>query len=375
MSGEQAAPRDAEQLLEEMPCGLLVTRMDGTIVRVNATFCRWIGMSAAELVGAKKLQELLTVGARIFHQTHWLPMLQMQGSISEVKFDVKAKDGRRLPMILNVMRRTADAGTFDEVCAFIAEDRNRYEKELLAARKRADSLVVFEKDRALFAEQMVGIVSHDLRNPLSVVLMAAKALSTRGVDLSEEQAQRMLANITRAAERSRRLVDDLLDFTVARVGNGLSVSREMTNVHLVTEKAVEELALAYPGRGLRHRGEGAAQAYADGDRLSQLLGNLVSNAMAYGDPTRDVTVSSLVEEGTARLAVHNFGNPIPANMLTAVFEPMVRGETPGSAQRNVGLGLFIVKAIAAAHDGRVEVTSSVEDGPIVAVSFPASPGT
>ncbi|WP_431257560.1 histidine kinase dimerization/phospho-acceptor domain-containing protein [Roseateles chitinivorans] len=256
MSGEQAAPRDAEQLLEEMPCGLLVTRMDGTIVRVNATFCRWIGMSAEELVGAKKLQELLTVGARIFHQTHWLPMLQMQGSISEVKFDVKAKDGRRLPMILNVMRRTTDAGTFDEVCAFIAEDRNRYEKELLAARKRADSLVVFEKDRALFAEQMVGIVSHDLRNPLSVVLMAAKALSTRGVDLSEEQAQRMLANITRAAERSRRLVDDLLDFTVARLGDGLSVSRELMDVHLVTEKAVEELALAYPGRGLLHRGGG-----------------------------------------------------------------------------------------------------------------------
>ncbi|WP_431257559.1 sensor histidine kinase [Roseateles chitinivorans] len=100
----------------------------------------------------------------------------------------------------------------------------------------------------------------------------------------------------------------------------------------------------------------------------------MSNAMAYGDPTRDVTVSSLVKEGTARLAVHNFGNAIPADMLTAVFEPMVRGETPGSAQRNVGLGLFIVKAIAAAHEGRVEVTSSVEDGTIFAVSFPALPG-
>ena len=93
MSGEQAAPRDAEQLLEEMPCGLLVTRMDGTIVRVNATFCRWIGMSAAELVGAKKLQELLTVGARIFHQTHWLPMLQMQGSISNVSPGRRCREG------------------------------------------------------------------------------------------------------------------------------------------------------------------------------------------------------------------------------------------------------------------------------------------
>ena len=126
-----------EQLFEDMPCGLLVTAADGTILRVNGTFCRWVGLSAEALVGRKRLQELLTMGARIFHQTHWLPMLQMQGSISEVKFDVKGASGKPLPMILNVQRRTTETGVYDQISAFIAEDRNKYERELLAARKRA----------------------------------------------------------------------------------------------------------------------------------------------------------------------------------------------------------------------------------------------
>jgi sigma-B regulation protein RsbU (phosphoserine phosphatase) len=360
-----------EQLFEEMPCGLLVTALDGTILRVNATFCRWVGLSAQDLVGHKKLQELFTVGARIFHQTHWLPMLEMQGSISEVKFDVMGKGGKALPMILNVLRRSAETGDHDEIAAFIAEDRNRYERELLAARKRADSLALLQQDRTLFAEQMIGIVSHDLRNPLSVVLLSATALAAKEDGLGDEKSRRMLANIVRAGERAQRLIEDLLDFTAARVGRGLTVSLEPIDLHPVAEKAVEEGALAHPGRSLRHVKAGDGSVSADADRLAQLLGNLVSNALAYGDPGRVVTVTSGVVDGTARLAVHNFGPVIPPDVLATMFDPMVRGGTLDNAARSVGLGLFIVRAIASAHAGSVAVTSTAEAGTEFALTFPA----
>ena len=196
-----------------MPCGLLVTAVDGTIVRVNRTFCTWVDLRPEDLVDKRKLQDLLTMGARIFHQTHWLPMLEMQGSISEVKFEVKGSGGKLLPMILNVLRRSTEAGVFDLISAFIAEDRNKYERELLAARKRADMLVVLEQDRALFAEQMIGIVSHDLRNPLAAVSYATQALLVGGKKLSDERSNRLLSNIARAGTRAQRLVEDLLDFT------------------------------------------------------------------------------------------------------------------------------------------------------------------
>lgn len=364
----------AEQLFEEMPCGLLVTAVDGTILRVNATFCGWVGVAAEELVGKKTLQALFTMGARIFHQTHWLPMLQMQGSISEVKFEVKREGGKPLPMLLNVLRRTTEHGVYDEISAVIAEDRNKYERELLAARKRADTLVVLEQDRALFAEQMIGIVSHDLRNPLAVVMLTTKMLVARGDTLSRDQSQRMLANIVRAGERAQRLIEDLLDFTVSRVGQGLSVSIGPIDLHQTAEKAVEELALAYPGRKLRHLQAGDGGVEADAHRLAQLLGNLVSNAMAYGDAAGTVSVTTRVVGDAATLTVHNTGPVIPSATLLTMFDPMVRGETSNNATRSVGLGLFIVRAIATAHGGDISVTSSATAGTQFTLSFPRQAG-
>src|SRR5688572_9933843 len=138
--GEGELP-DAEALFEEAACGLLLTGADGTIRRVNRTFCRWTGRPAEALVGQRKVQDLLTMGGKIFHQTHWAPLLQMQGSVAEVKLDVLHCDGHTLPMVMNVVRRRHPGGTFDEISTFVAEDRNKYEKELLLARRRAEELL------------------------------------------------------------------------------------------------------------------------------------------------------------------------------------------------------------------------------------------
>src|SRR5206468_8203916 len=167
----------------------------------------------------------------IFHQTHWAPLLQIQGSVAEVKLDVVHASGEVKPMILNAVSRAAGNVVRHEIAAFGAEDRHRYERELLQARRRAEelhtksleaqrALVAAQaeldvqkraaEDRALFAEQMVGIVSHDLRNPLSVIQLSATLLLR--ADLTEQQAGRVEA-ILRATGRSTRLIGDLLDFT------------------------------------------------------------------------------------------------------------------------------------------------------------------
>ena len=215
----QAIP-DLAGLFDEAPCGLIVTRLDGTIVKANGTFCDWIGIPRDELVGAKRLQELFTIGGRIFHQTHWAPSLQMQGSLAEVKFDLRHRDGRTIPMILNARRRQRREGEFDEIAAFVAEDRNRYERELMGARRKADALLEAERetrslmrDRALFAEQMVGIVSHDLRNPLSAILMGVQMLER----VDGERRTRILGHVRNSAERAQRLIEELLDFTLSLI--------------------------------------------------------------------------------------------------------------------------------------------------------------
>jgi sigma-B regulation protein RsbU (phosphoserine phosphatase) len=313
------------------------------------------------------------MGGRIFHQTHWLPLLQIQGSIAEVKLDVVARTGDTWPMVLNARRHAVDGRVVDDVAAFVARARDRFERELVQARRRledavAQATVLQEqaRDRAQVAEQMIAIVSHDLRNPLQTINMGALLLK-RG-DLSPRQ-QATVDRILRASDRSHRLIGDLLDFTAARLGKGIVVQPEPVDLHGTVADVVDELALAYPGRVLRHESTGRGTCEADPDRLAQLVGNLVANAMAYGDPQEPVTVRSAIEEAFS-IEVHNRGEPIPPHLQPTVFQPMVRGDGTPSAMRSVGLGLFIVSEIAKAHGGRMALESSAAAGTTFRATFP-----
>jgi sigma-B regulation protein RsbU (phosphoserine phosphatase) len=374
VTAAQPPSPEALALLDAAACGLLQTTDDGRFIRVNHMFCRWVGLTADDLVGRRSFQDLLTIGGRIFHQTHWAPLLRMQGSISEVKLDVRHSDGTTIPMVINAIRRDEHGVMVHEIAAYVARDRDKYERELLHARRRLEVLVAEAtrlqaeaRDRATFAEQMIGIVSHDLRNPLSIVAMGTTLL-TRG-DITASQRQ-LLARISRASDRASRLITDLLDFTQARLGGGLSVDRQPVDLHEAVHDALDGLALAYPGRAVHHARSGAGTCRVDGNRLAQLIGNLVANAMAYGDPGVPVTVTSTVEPARLTVAVHNAGPPIPADVQATLFQPMTRGTTEGSERRSVGLGLFIVREIARAHGGGVSVTSSEQAGTTFTAELP-----
>ncbi|MBD8612482.1 PAS domain-containing sensor histidine kinase [Pseudomonas putida] len=383
MSVEAVGIPDAEALYQQAPCALVLTNDKGLILKVNQTFCHWLAYTHEQLVGVRKLQELLTVGSRIFYQTHWMPLLVMQRSITEVKLDFLTADGKVTPMVLNAGRREHQGQVFDEVSAFIVADRIRFEQELLQAKRQAEDAlqrhVVLEHelnrqrelavDRALFAEQMIGIVSHDLRNPLQVVSMAAQYL--RSLDMTERQST-MLSHIGEATARSQRLINDLLDFTQARIGQGLAVNRAPVQLDRAIAAAVGSLRLLYPHREIVFStSDEALFCQADADRLAQLLGNLVSNAMTYGDGTSPVEVRVSAAQGTVEIAVHNVGEPIDEAELGSIFSPMTRGSELGREVRSVGLGLFIVSEIAKAHGGVVEVVSSALAGTTFTTRFPA----
>ena len=110
----------------------------GRIVRVNATFLRWTGYTREQLVGVKRFQDLLTAGGRIYHETHYAPLLRMQGTVREIAVDIVCADGRRLPVLVNSVLLTDAAGEprIVRTTVFDATERKRYERELLAARDR-----------------------------------------------------------------------------------------------------------------------------------------------------------------------------------------------------------------------------------------------
>lgn len=370
MGSSEALSAEEQTLFDSAACGLMRTQPNGTFLRVNETFAQWVGYAPAELVHQRRFQDLLTVGGRIFHQTHWVPLLQMQGSISEVKLELVHRDGTRLPVVLNAIHRKEGEPVHD-LAAFVARDRDKYEKELLASRRRLEQLVdelaaLHEqaKDRALFAEQMMGIVSHDLRNPISTIRMGAALLSR-----TTPAADKVVQRLSRAAARADRLITDLLDFTRARLGGGLTAARQRVELHEQVGAAVEDLRLAHPARALEHLALGSGECEADPHRLEQLLVNLVSNAVAYGDPSHPIVVESSVESETFSVSVQNRGTPIPKELHERLFQPMMRGSHGGSS-RSVGLGLFIVQEIVKAHAGRVELSSSEEAGTTFRATFP-----
>ncbi len=139
MTDELALLEDSpEDLYENAPCGYLSTRIDGTVVKVNRTFETWTGLDRKDLLGHKRLPDLLTAGGRIYYETHIAPLLQMQGDVREIAVEIMRADGTRLPALLNAVVHGDGSGNAAIVrtTIFDATDRRRYEQALLEARRR-----------------------------------------------------------------------------------------------------------------------------------------------------------------------------------------------------------------------------------------------
>ncbi|ANI34643.1 histidine kinase [Pseudomonas sp. JY-Q] len=387
MSIDKPPAPDFEDLFDGAPCGLVVTDEDGTILRSNRIFSLWMGISQ-EALTQRRFQDLLTMGGKIFHQTHWAPLMRMQGSVAEVKLDLKNASEQTVTMLLNGVRREHADGVYYELALFGTTDRDKYEREIVESRQRAEKLLwektsaeaallqakveldhAYEKSqqRAFFAEQMVAIASHDLKNPLTAIKMAADLL-VRGARSPRDTE--LLGQISQSSERAQRMIADLLEFALARVGRGIGITRRTVNLHMVIERSVDELRVAFPQARMIHEQVGVGLAEVDSDRMHQIVGNLVANSVAYGDLDQPIKVTSTLQGDIAMLSVHNLGNAIPESSLGSLFEPMTRVSELDTDLRSVGLGLFIVREIAKAHGGDVAVNSTNEMGTSFCVSFP-----
>ncbi|MEU0759355.1 SpoIIE family protein phosphatase [Streptomyces microflavus] len=129
-----------EDLYENAPCGYLSTLLDGQIAKANATLLNWLGYQRDDIVGRRKFSDLLTVGGRLYHETHFAPLLRMQGEISGIALELKAADGTRLPVLVTSTVKTGSDGEplLIRTTVFDARDRRAYEEELLRARKESE---------------------------------------------------------------------------------------------------------------------------------------------------------------------------------------------------------------------------------------------
>lgn len=223
-----------------------------------------------------------------------------------------------------------------------------------------------EHHRDLF----LGVLGHDLRNPLGAIIMGASMLASS--EAIDDKNARIAARVLNSARRMERMVRDLLDLTRTRLGAGIPIVRAPVDLGPICGQVMAELRGGHPDDSLVLETKGDLRGEWDGDRLAEVLSNVVGNAIEHGTKNGSVTVVARAHGDAVVVEIHNLGPPIPRNTLRTMFEPMVRHDRDGGRSANLGLGLYIADQVVRAHGGKITVTSSKATGTTFTIHLPRS---
>lgn len=233
--------------------------------------------------------------------------------------------------------------------AIRAEERS---DEADAARDRAEANERELRSIADFRETFIGIISHDLRNPLAATVLNVTEMIDRGhLDPVDKKSA---ARILRATERMIRMIEQLTDLTRARLGGGIRITAVPTDLGVVARQIIDELE---SGR-VRLDVVGDLTGTWDSDRLAQVLSNIVGNALRHARPETEVVVELRADGAEVVATITNLGNPIAPEVMPILFEPFRRGRSLDASTKNLGLGLYIADQIVRAHGGTLAARSS-----------------
>jgi signal transduction histidine kinase len=227
---------------------------------------------------------------------------------------------------------------------------------------------------AQLREQFMAVLSHDLKGPLTSIAMNAGLLMERPA-LSERELK-IVARITRSADRMGRMIRDFLDFTRTRLGGGFELDRVPGALADLCKHVVEEVEAAHQDRVVRFRADTPGWGLWDSDRMSQVVSNLIGNGLQYSPPDTPIEISIGDDASQVVLEVHNQGEPIPPDVLPVIFDPYFRvraGGRSGGTSQGLGLGLYISNQIVLAHGGTIAVRSEREAGTTFRVLLPSAP--
>jgi sigma-B regulation protein RsbU (phosphoserine phosphatase) len=315
-------------------------------------------------------------------------VMKIRASVGGIDLESPHKDGSLVDHLQRSLGVTADrflgvplvvgGDVMGILAVALPEDREAaVDGEWLLSALADQAAVALEKsrldERGKFRDRLIGIVSHDLRNPLNTILLGASILL--GSDEMSPYSMKTLARMKSAAERAERMISDILDYTQAHLGGGIRVNRKPDDLGPIFRQVLDEIEISAPEHAFELVLAGDTRAELDGDRIAQVLGNLLSNAVSYSSPDSQIRVELRGEVSSVWFTVHNVGSVIPPERLGDIFQPMQQ-VMPGTGRghRSVGLGLYIVESIVTSHRGSLAVTSTAEGGTTFRVTLPRVAG-
>jgi PAS domain S-box-containing protein len=398
LSDRGVPEEDLEDLFENAPCGYVSARPDGRITKANRTLAAWLGRDQGQLVG-RRLQDLLNVAGKIYHETHIAPLLRMQGFFDEIALDFVRADGSLLPALVNAAERRDASGRVRciRVAVFKAPDRRRYERELLEARRASERAhAELRESEARFRElqakllhvsrlsaagEMAAALAHELNQPLTAVAGAVRAawrmLAASAPDRPPPPAEVREA-LDLAAEQSLR-AGQIIKRLRGLVAKGEAQELRGEDLPRLVEEAA---ALALAGG----KANGVAIAFrldpalppvlVDRIQIEQVLVNLVRNAFeAMSDDAGDgggtarrelVVAATPAGPGSVVVSVADTGPGLAPEVAGRPFEPFASTKPEG-----MGVGLAICRTIVEAHGGRIWAESN-PSGTVFRFTLPAT---
>ena len=332
----------------------------------------WWTSAALEMLGYRRLEDLNKDVATLIEQ---IPTRYLDGSpvpADELVY-IKALQGERA--VREVLVRHPATGE-DVALRSSAAPVRLGDRVVGAVAVNIDITARLAEEAELraaldFRDRILGVLSHDVRNPLGVVLTSAglleRQLAAAGSDKQLTVVKRMIDN-ARAIER---MVRDLVDYTRTRHGRGLPIFAVEADLLQLCQQVIDGMRVLHPDRALQLSSAGDTVTTVDPDRATQVIANLVGNAILYSPAGSPVRVTLRNEEDAVVLEVNNQGAPLPPETLPGIFEAFHRGAADGGGRNaGLGLGLYIASQIAEAHGGSIAVRSTAEEGTTFIVRWP-----
>jgi signal transduction histidine kinase len=287
-------------------------------------------------------------------------------------FDLRQLAAEFRALRASVLRLWLKRGTQDETALYQMTRFNEAIDQALA-----ESIAHYSDEVARSRDTFLAILGHDLRSPLSAIANSGLYLGSPGL-LPDGAPLEAARRVIRGAARMSAMIKDLLEYTRTRLGRAIPISPRPASMGEICRIAYDEVRAAHPERIFRLEIQGDLQGEFDGERLQQVLVNLLNNAVQHGERSEPITLSAQGDAAQVTVRVQNRGRLIPADQLQVIFNPLVQipsalVDEDASLSTSLGLGLYIAHEIVTRHGGTIAAESSERVGTVFSAQLPRTP--
>ncbi|MBO9681718.1 MAG: PAS domain-containing sensor histidine kinase [Flavisolibacter sp.] len=389
-----------QNLFDQAPCLYFSSADDGTLLEVNDCLCAVLQYHRNELTG-KKSEIIFTIATRIFQQTHFFPLLKMQGHAEEIYITLKRKDGEQVPVLINAERKMVGDTAVSMHVGIIVYNRKKFEEELIAAKKEAQN-ALHENTALIHARQQLQkrseeldrqislvnkqnnelnqfsrVVTHDMQEPLrKLSLFSGMLIEGHG----EKEQRRLVERIKKVSDQMHSILSGLQQYVWL---NDAPLDIERISFNILLSSVVKKLEAEFPGVRLEIKTEIHEDFEGDTEQVQLLFYHLLSNAVRFrkGDEVFISIVLHKVQlnqfknmEGRykyvdhTKITITDKGIGFNPAYKTQLFELFKRLHNESGR----GVGLAICKKITNNHHGSIAIDSKLNEGTTVTIYLPAN---